>query len=180
MLPLLSALKSDFKTIIVLNIDAHADTRTDLDFHSGTPFRQFANEFQGDFYLYQVGLHAFANSLSTMTALENGNMEVLWKNDILTEGKAFIESIKNKITDSTAVIFSLDADALNASCVPGVSAVNADGIDLKTLSDLWKQYSELPLHHSPILGIYELNPVYDSLASLSMRSLSTFLFQTLN
>src|SRR5690606_24005866 len=59
--PLLSALGESYSELIVINIDAHADTRTDSSFHSGTPFRQFANSYPGKFHLFQMGLHPFAN-----------------------------------------------------------------------------------------------------------------------
>ena len=65
-LPLLLALGKDFKRVIVINIDAHADTRIDSDFHSGTPFRQFSTIFKKEFYLFQIGLMELANSKSTM------------------------------------------------------------------------------------------------------------------
>ena len=35
----------------------------------------------------------------------------------------------------------------------------------------------LSSNHAPIVGIYELNPVYDTLSMISMRTLGTFLFE---
>jgi len=177
--PLLLALQSRFKKIVVINIDAHADTRTDVLPNSGTPFRQFARSFHGDFHLFQIGLHPYSNSQSTLTPLERGQTHVLWKHEAASQGEKFYKKIEETIDSATGVIFSLDADALSASIVPGVSAANPDGFDLETLTCLWAFYRRLKITHSPILGIYELNPVYDTVASQSMRALSAFLFKAL-
>jgi formiminoglutamase len=176
--PLLTALGTEYKKVIVVNVDAHADTRTDDEFHSGTPFRQFANEFSGEFYLYQVGLLEFANSSSTLGPLEQGQSKILWRHELYEPEKLanFFEAIKQQINDQTTVVFSLDADALNGSDMPGVSAVNGNGLSRAELNQIWKLYSELPYSHRRVIGIYELNPVYDTLSMLSMRTLGTFLY----
>lgn len=178
--PLLRATSKNYSKVIVINIDAHADTRTDTEFHSGTPFRQFADEFQGEFRIYQVGLHPFANSFSTLSELKKGVTEIIWKNEITEEKltQLFAE-IQNEITDKTLVVFSLDADALTGAEVPGVSAVNPAGITRSELMKIWNQYMKLKKAHQPVLGIYELNPVYDTLASISMRTVASFVFESL-
>lgn len=178
--PLLKALSSSFSKIVVINIDAHADTRTDDNFHSGTPFRQFAGEFSGNFHIFQIGLHPFANSFSTISPLSKGESHAIWRKDVSTNSlmEMFLK-IEKLIDDKTAVIFSLDADALTGHEVPGVSAVNPEGLSKKELSEIWELYAKLPLKHETILGIYELNPLYDTLASLSMRTLGSFVFESL-
>lgn len=179
--PLLKAFADSFKKIVVINIDAHADTRTDEIAHSGTPFRQFDKEYQGQLLLYQIGLHPYANSKSTLSALEKGKMEILWKSEIEEDSKlnSFFKSIESQIDDKTLVIFSIDADALQASEVPGVSAVNHNGISRNQLLLLWNEYQKLKFKHAPIIGIYELNPLYDTLSALSMRTISSFLYESL-
>lgn len=178
--PLLSALGKSHKKIIVINIDAHADTRTDTDFHSGTPFRQFATEFQGEFSLYQVGLLEFANSTSTLSPLPRGISKILWKHELIEAEKvqSFFTEIRAKIDTDTVVVFSLDADALNGAEMPGVSAVNGDGLSRAELGNIWNLYQSLGFSHRPVIGFYELNPVYDTLSMISMRTLATFLFET--
>lgn len=169
------------KRVIVLNLDAHADTRTDDEAHSGTPFRQFAHEYAGDFHLFQLGLHVFANSQSTLSELPKGKMHVLWRKDMMEEAKwaAFFEEMKSLIDSDTAVIFSLDADAMAGELVPGVSAVNGLGLKTNELFQAWQMYRALPLPHEPVLGIYELNPVFDTLSGMSMRFMSNFIWITL-
>lgn len=177
--PLLTAASAGFKKVIVINIDAHADTRTDENFHSGTPFRQFAREYNGQFHLYQIGLHPFANSFSTLTQLEKGKMEVLWMSDFNeTNLVTFFQKIEKDISEKTLVVFSIDADALSGNEVPGVSAVNPAGLTRAQLITVWKKYHALKKDHLPVIGIYELNPVYDTLASVSMRTMASFIFET--
>lgn len=176
--PLLCALSQNKKHVVVINIDAHADTRTDDKAHSGTPFRQFAEHFTGQFDLYQVGLHPFANSLSTLTPLAKGKMSILWRSE-LSKMNEFFAVIKSTITKDTLVVFSIDADGLDGSAIPGVSAVNPWGLSMEELMDLWKQYLGLNFSHAPIMGLYELNPVYDSLSMLSMRRMAAFVYETL-
>lgn len=176
--PLLHKLHPQFENTIIINIDAHADTRTDAEFHSGTPFRQLDSEIK-HLQLFQIGLHPYSNSFSTLSPLKT-EMNILWKQDCtpLLMG-AFFEKMKAFIGPKTLVIFSLDADALCGYQVPGVSAVNADGLTLDTLKELMTHYLALPFNHAPVLGIYELNPVYDHLSGVSMNTLANFLFHTI-
>ncbi len=179
--PLLMALREPGRDLVVINIDAHADTRTDESFHSGTPFRQFAGQHREGFRLFQIGLNPFANSFSTLESLEPSHQSVLWRRDLTPEKlSAFFQSIKEVLKPKTRVVFSLDADALNAAEVPGVSAVNSQGLCLREVLDLWRRYVALGFDHQPVMGIYELNPVYDTLASISMRTISTLIFESLN
>lgn len=180
-LPFLMALGENFKKVIVLNIDAHADTRTDSLAHSGTPFRQFSNNFRGEFLLFQIGLLELANSQSTLEKLEKSKTYTLWRKDLFYKDKlvSFLDMIKNEIDHNTVVVFSLDADALSGELVPGVSAVNGNGINREELRLLWGEYKKLPLSHKPVLGIYELNPVYDTVSMLSVRTLANFVYDCL-
>lgn len=168
------------REIIVINIDAHADTRIDDIHHSGTPFRQFDNEFQGIFKLYQIGLNRFANSFSTLSPLENGVMKVLWKDQL--EDWNLVERFFQEINPSkeAVIIFSLDADCLSGFEVPSVSAVNPSGISLSFLEKLFLLYLGILKNKSPIVGIYELNPTFDTNSSLGLRTIGAFIFSGLN
>lgn len=180
--PLLTALGEKYKKVIVINIDAHADTRDDENFHSGTPFRQFAQNYSGEFHLFQLGLHPFANSFSTLSPLGKGSHEIIWRNDLHDTQKleASFRKIQKLINKDSVVVFSLDADALEANAVPGVSAVNGDGLTVIELNLIWEKYLALPLPHKPIIGLYELNPQFDTLSMTSMRTLGNFLFNTIS
>ncbi|HXH30515.1 MAG TPA: arginase family protein [Bacteriovoracaceae bacterium] len=178
--PLLLAYAGTYKEILVINIDAHADTRTDESFHSGTPFRQFADGFKGRFELFQVGLNRFANSSTTLEPLTRGEHRILWRKEMSAARlDAFFEEMKKSVMTETLVVFSLDADAIDAAHVPGVSAVNPEGLSMAEVQDLWKRYLELGFKHPPVMGVYELNPVYDTLAGLSMRTIAGVVFEGL-
>jgi formiminoglutamase len=180
--PLLKALSSQHKKIVVLNIDAHADTRSDSISHSGTPFRQFADEYDGDFHIFQLGLHPYANSQSTLSPLTKGKMSVLWCKDLnkIEKWKTFFEEVKKSLDPEALFIFSLDADALRAAEAPGVSAVNGFGLSRETLMNIWKEYSLLNKQQKTIIGIYEMNPVHDDLGMVTMRTMASFLYETLS
>jgi formiminoglutamase len=177
--PLLKAYSVLSNDIHVINIDAHADTRSDETAHSGTPFRQFAQEYAGSFHLHQIGLQHFANSFSTLLPLEQGQTSILWREDLDSSSQLdlFFAEIEQKLSPKSLIIFSLDADALQGQEVPGVSAVNGYGISRSTLQSCWRNYRKISAYHAPILGLYELNPVFDTLSMLSMRTLGSFLFE---
>ncbi len=179
--PLAMALAESFKKVVIINLDAHADTRTDNSPHSGTPFRQFSQKYPGEFHLFQVGLHPFANSESTLQKLEKGQMSILWRRELDDEEKYgdFFKALKAVVDEKTLVIFSIDADALDGSIVPGVSAVNAYGLKREHLLRLWQDYRKLGFTHTPVMGIYELNPVFDTPSLMSMRTLASFVYESL-
>jgi formiminoglutamase len=178
--PLMKALSKTFQKLVVINIDAHADTRTDQENHSGTPFRQFGDEFPGKLSLFQIGLNSFANSFSTLEPIKETKMNILWSHQLNSENlKNLFADIQKEIDETTAVLFSLDSDAINGAIVPGVSAVNPSGLTLSQLNEISGHYKTLKLTHKPILGIYELNPIYDTLSGLSMRTMGSFVFDFL-
>lgn len=177
--PFLKALNQKYKNIIVINVDAHADTRIDEDFHSGTPFRQFSLDCVGDFTLIQVGLLEFANSQSTLAPLPRGNQHIVWRKEITDEMKWKHITSQIVINSETALVFSLDADALNGAEMPGVSAVNGNGLSRSELELVWQNYRQLSHSHAPIVGIYELNPVYDTVSMVSVRTLATFVYEAM-
>jgi formiminoglutamase len=178
--PLMKALSTTFQKLVVINVDAHADTRTDLEHHSGTPFRQFGDKFPGKLSLFQIGLNSFANSFSTLEPINETKINILWAHQLNSENlKNLFNEIQKQIDEKTAVIFSLDSDALSGEIVPGVSAVNPTGLTLSQLNEIWGHYRNLKFTHKPIVGIYELNPIYDTLAGLSMRTIGSFVFDLL-
>jgi formiminoglutamase len=176
--PFLCAASSKYKKIIVINVDAHADTRTDAAPNSGTPFRDFSEFYEGEFILFQIGLLPFANSISTLSKLKSGNQDILWRQEATREN--FIQlfgKISSLITAETQVVLSIDSDAIAGHELPGVSAVNPHGLSLSDLEFIGELYIKLQKNHPQMIGIYELNPVYDTLASLSMRAMTRFCYQ---
>jgi len=178
-LPLMQALTPN--PIAVLNIDAHLDTRIDREIHSGNPFRQFSEI--GDLQLHQIGIHPFANSTSTQTALTKGEMHILWRNQCDEEAlvQAFLMRFESQLQSNTKIVFSLDCDALMASDVEAVSDPNHNGLTLEFVRKLAKHYRDLCERRSqtPIWGIYEFNPLYDSVSSKSARAVAGLIYDML-
>lgn len=178
--PLLKALSKDHKQIVVLNIDAHTDTRVDQLSNSGTPFRQFEEEFSGEFHLFQYGIQEFANSISTLSPLKKGNTYTLLLKDInnSTKQSEFLTQLKKVVNSETAFILSLDVDALDGSLAPGVSAVNGIGLNADQLNSIFEITRELKTKKY-LIGIYEMNPVYDSLSMKTIRFMTNWLYESL-
>ncbi len=111
--------------------------------------------------------------------MNKGQGATLWRNDFSEHSlELFFKKIESSIDDQTFVFFSLDADALIGSEMPGVSAVNPGGLTRKELLHVWKCYKKLSMSHLPAIGIYELNPLYDTLSSFSMRTVASFVFES--
>jgi formiminoglutamase len=169
---LVKALQVKNRPIVIINIDAHADTRDDELAHSGTPFKQLALQ---DIHLYQIGLHPFTNSHSTLAH----PMSILWKSEISEQAlNNFFSTIKEQSPENALYILSIDADGLDGAFIQGVSAVNADGLGMHELTLVGKLYRQLQ-KDGPIVGIYELNPLYDNLSSLSMKRMAAFVYSLL-
>ena len=178
--PLLKALNTRSKKIKVINIDAHLDTRIDEFHNSGTPFRQFANEFVGSFELIQLGIHDFANSKTTMNELGNAKEVVATYDDLVHLTQNFTNNRKLfermiPFDHEALYLFSLDADALEAGLMEGVSAVNHRGLPYHFIEELLAYSQEvLRIKH---YGFYEYNPVYDNLSQKGARVLAGLIYK---
>ncbi|MCK5884586.1 MAG: arginase family protein [Bacteriovoracaceae bacterium] len=178
---MLKSLEFYNKKIKVINIDAHMDTRDDLHPHSGTPFRQFSSEAKVDYHLVELGVHNFVNSISTMKPLPRGEMQMITTKSLRSATKNFSENLElwlseNIPIDSDELVYlSLDCDAIDASRMEGVSAVNHDGIPLHAI----KQIFSYVRHNTKVFisGIYEYNPVYDNLSQKGARALASLIYE---
>ncbi len=177
-LPLLRAL--DDRPVCVLNIDAHLDTRVDPEPHSGNPFRQFAQSAKHPLQLHQVGIHPYANSLTTQTELPRGEMHILWRRecDEAAHVAAFLMRLESSLAIDARIVFSLDCDALMASDVEAVSAPNHDGVSLGFVRQLASFYRDLCIRRgqAPVWGIYEYNPLYDTVSGRGARAIAGLMY----
>lgn len=181
--PLLKALNTKSKKIKVINIDAHLDTRIDEFHNSGTPFRQFANEFEGKFELIQLGIHDFANSKTTMNELGRAKEVVATYDDLkhltqnFTNNRKLFERMM-PYDHEALYLFSLDADALDAGIMEGVSAVNHRGLPYHFVEELLNYAQDvLRVQH---YGFYEYNPVYDNLSQKGARALASLIYKIMD
>ncbi|MDD0853376.1 arginase family protein [Halobacteriovorax sp. GB3] len=179
--PLLKSIEKESRKILVINIDAHLDTRTDELYHSGTPFRQFANETTGEFKLIQLGIHDFANAKSNYQKLKTGEMDIYGLDQMREWTKSFTQNISPKLDELTenfrdyTVVLSLDCDALSSDIMSGVSAVNHKGIPANCVEQIFTWYKELKQERK-YLGIYEYNPLFDDLSQKGARYLSALIY----
>lgn len=181
--PVIKALNYFGNKMVIINLDAHLDTRTDQEPNSGTPFRQIANEFKGDLEIVQLGIHDFANSISTMSNLKSAKEVVATYEDVRFGTKDFTETdtfLKRVIPfqKDTTYVFSLDADVLDSGIMEGVSAVNHRGLPYDFVEDvLLYSIDELKCQH---FGIFEYNPVYDNLSQKGARALASLIYQIMD
>lgn len=174
--PLTRALLNHHDKVIIINIDAHLDTRTDEQPHSGTPFRQIHQEFgQKRVSLAQVGIHQYANIASNYEGMDQ--MNILSMEDIKWDKQLDEWLNKVLVMDQGPLILSLDCDGLDGSIMPAVSAANHHGLNkhqmnmiLESCLTYWKKYQ-----HPRIFGLYEYNPLYDDLHTTSGRYLSSLI-----
>jgi formiminoglutamase len=183
--PLVSAIKESYDLkatpLVIINLDAHLDTRQDTSFHSGTPFRQIDQILNSNeqLYLYQYGIHYSNNSLSTREPLENIQQSIIsYHEDNFCSARDLIEIIKKKSSfnlEDSIILLSVDCDAFTPEYFEGVSAINGRGLPAQILFDIINSINQIKarLH---VLGIYEYNPVYDNLSCKGARLLGQSIF----
>lgn len=158
------------KKLVIINIDAHLDTRIDIMNHSGTPFRDFDKNSKVETTLLQYGIHQYSNSKTTQSPLERINQLVFKKSD-----HKFFEELKNLPKDAF-VFLSLDADAIDSTQMQAVSAVNFDGVKLDEIKEI---INVVKGFKNSMFGIYEYNPIYDDLSQKGARNLSSLIYDYL-
>lgn len=177
--PLLCAL--DDRPLVVLNVDAHLDTRTDAWPHSGNPFRRFADSAKHPFLLYQIGIHPFANSASTQSPLHQTPARILWREECEHADLvgAFLVRLEAELPPEARIVFSLDCDAISAPEMEAVSAPNHLGLSLGFVHQLAGFYRDLCQRRGvpQVWGIYEFNPVYDTVSSRSARGVAGLMYR---
>ena len=170
--PLLKAIEDSkkFKKILIINVDAHCDTRVEEIRHSGTPFRDFDNSTKIKVQLIQYGIHNYSNSSSTLSPLKNIDQKVINHPSSFYLDEGFID-------DSTFVYLSLDADGLDSSVMRAVSAVNPNGLSIQNVEEIIQKVKSLCKNRA--FGIYEYNPVYDDLSNQGAKVISHLMYKWL-
>jgi len=180
--PFLSGLFEDnAKEVLVINIDAHLDTRNDQFFHSGTPFRQIANKLNNRLSLIQIGIHSYANHSDNYSGIKD--MTVLHGREVRDIAGGFSQFLEGQIEKhpNHELILSVDCDGLDGSYMPAVSAPNHHGLtkdEMEQVLIVCKKYWELHKKR-PFLGLYEYNPLLDSTTGVSARYLADLCYRFL-
>ena len=184
-LPLLRAMDNGAaENILIVNFDAHCDTRIDDISHSGTPFRDFDKEAKKPFHLMQIGIHDFANSPETLSPLERNSESIIYTKDLpsIARGQAFKDAVLAScpfpVNEKTDLFISVDCDAISSSVMSAVSAVNHDGIDPGQLLAWVQELKELACRQK-VLGLYEYNPVFEDLSQKGARYLAGLIYRFL-
>lgn len=181
--PFLRALElnTKIKNILVINLDAHCDTRIDDNHHSGTPFRNFTDETKKNIHLVQYGLHNFANGKSTLAPLKNGSEKHFFIKEARENSEGFNSLDKNLFSDlpfelgeETFIYLSLDCDAIESATMEAVSAVNHEGLPLSYIQLIIGKVKTLP--GPKAFGLYEYNPIYDNLSQKGARALCSLIY----
>lgn len=166
--PFASAIIEKYGKLNIVNIDAHLDTRDDKVHHSGTPFRQLSEKYPDQINLIQIGIQDSANTSSSFDKMK---MSVIKMNEVT------LKKLSSLTFDKDApLLLSIDCDGIDASHVPAVSALNPYGLKSEHLFSLasilkkkWNDDQKL------FCGIYEFNPIYDTVSAQGARFMSYYL-----
>lgn len=107
-------------------------------------------------------------------------MAILWRRqcDDPAHVAAFLQRLEVSLPPNARVVFSLDCDALMASDVEAVSAPNHDGLSLAFVRQLGFFYRDLCQRRgqAPLWGIYEYNPLYDTVSGRGARAIAGLMY----
>jgi formiminoglutamase len=121
------------------------------------------------YQLYQVGIHDYANSKSTLSPLTKTSMQII----------NLEELAKINFPPDALIFFSLDADAIESSQMEAVSAVNHSGLTIEEICMSIQAIQRKHPQQMKWLGIYEYNPVFDNLSCKGARGLAHIIYQFL-
>ena len=172
--PLLKAIDGIDKDLLILNIDAHLDTRTDALFHSGTPFRQFSLEAKSKFNLVQLGVRKETNHRTNYIKLNRGMMSFhAFHNE--KDYLSILDFISPLITKNTKIVLSLDFDGIDGGDFGAVSATNPYGTPFYLVNSLVNKLK----NRIDYFGLYELNPLFDNATNLCAKRAAWLIYQYL-
>ncbi|WP_439883251.1 formimidoylglutamase [Pontibacter sp. MBLB2868] len=155
---------SEEHTLGILNFDAHFDLRSyEQQPSSGSPFLQIADRLQNQnkSFIYKViGLQEYGNTRKLYQTANKLDVNYTTADDVHLYN---LHQLKQELNDFLAqvekVYVTIDMDVFAACYAPGVSAVNAIGIQPEVIKKLMKHVILSGKLLS--LDIAELNPAYD-------------------
>lgn len=149
----------------IINIDAHLDVRPCAGGHghSGTPFRQALEHpsfpLPGPRYIC-LGAQPHAVSQAHLAYVQEKGCTVRWQSEC--DGRlveTFVTEATRIAADGSKILLTIDADAVGAADVPGVSAPNAAGFAGAAVLALAREAGRHPAVAS--FDLVEINPRYD-------------------
>jgi arginase family enzyme len=101
-------------------------------------------------------------------------MHTLFRHQIENSKTQFQQQLKKFLSLSGDIaVISLDCDALSSAVMPAVSATSYDGLEQWQVMQILSYLKQTTTHH--YLGIYELNPLYDTLGGQGVRTVISLL-----
>ncbi len=148
----------------ILNFDAHFDLRSyEKQATSGTPFRQIADRLQGmnqPFKYNCIGIQAAGNTRVLFEAAEQLQVRYTVAEQVqLYQLPTLQQQLADFLAQVDKVYLTIDLDVFAAGYAPGVSAVNALGLQPEVVLALLRQV----VHSGKLLSldVAELNPSFD-------------------
>jgi formiminoglutamase len=149
----------------IINIDAHLDVRPTLQGlgHSGSPFRQAlehpSQPLLGRRYVC-VGAQPHNVSREHLSFVRQRDVIVHWNKKASEYLYDLLQDDLERLTeDGCSVYLTLDADAVRAADVPGVSSPNPTGLSGQEVLDCVREAGWSPEVSS--FDLVEINPTYD-------------------
>jgi formiminoglutamase len=148
----------------IINLDAHLDLRTPAPHtSSGTPFYQISELLKAHNQSFQyacVGVSDTANTPALFKRADQLGVKCIYDTEFsdLTIEK-IIADLDEWSRDCDDLYLTVDLDVLPAATMPGVSAVNGYGVELRWIEKLVAFFAADP--RIRIFDLAELNPSYD-------------------
>ncbi|RIJ42364.1 formimidoylglutamase [Pontibacter oryzae] len=166
----------------ILNFDAHFDLRSyTQQASSGTPFLQIANSLQasGNDFVYKVlGLQEYGNTAALFKTASELNVTYTLAGQVQMHRLKQLEQDLQAFLDSVDLVYlTLDMDVFAAAYAPGVSAVNALGLQPEVVLELMRQVAQSGKLLS--MDVTELNPALD-IDSRTAKLGAAILYQMVN
>lgn len=148
----------------ILNFDAHFDLRQyDKQPSSGTPFLQIADSQRNsnNQFKYKVlGVQAHANTRALFQVADSLGVKYTQATEVqLANLTALKENLDEFLAEVAGVYLTIDLDVFAAGVAPGVSAVNALGLQPEIVIALVQHVARSGKLLS--MDLAELNPTYD-------------------
>jgi formiminoglutamase len=149
----------------IINIDAHLDVRPLLDGrgHSGSPFRQALEHptapLPGAHYVC-LGAQPQATSRAHADYARQRGAIIRWRDELQPSLAYHFERERDRLAAANCHVYvTVDADAVRAADVPGVSAPNPAGLPGAEVVAATRLAGRSPQVSS--LDLVEINPVFD-------------------
>mmetsp|Transcript_4079 Transcript_4079/g.15353 ORF Transcript_4079/g.15353 Transcript_4079/m.15353 type:complete len:338 (-) Transcript_4079:69-1082(-) len=163
----------------VFNFDAHFDLRKMDRASSGTPFLQMhelCNEHNQKLNYQVMGIQSASNTRTLFETAHRYNVKYLETEEIMNSNTVADHFIKPFIQKNEQIYVTICLDVFNGGCAPGVSAVNAFGLQPNHVIHVLRQLIQSgKVRH---IDIAEMNPKYD-VQSLTARLAAMLVFVTM-